>query len=383
VANFLEAQRRVKALAINFMPYFSTNPSGLGEFGCGGNCSCKSCRSSSNVAEIYEKEEIAPAPARPPAAPKMGGWFREQFGESLRRQPMRNNISLYATQPFGDIRTSSQPPAVTGSKQSPQCESIPEKYRLRAKNRLTKGRVNCSTQADAVRILRTTIARAVEMLDNTIGELVRAREAACRGEPLGWPALGDVTACWLKFRLGVCIDDLSAWTKGAFRKSKNEPTPVAEVIRRLIRPRNLLATNQITYTCDCARCNAGDNACVIVCHDGKCIPTPDRIIHLCPPFWRDEHAPFREQTLIHEAVHLTHCAPHGTCANSTTQRATGIGWPECLAQFVVATNGKRLDPVQRGRCGFTKRCGAVSEGCRQGTRRAAPRSGRPLPDWKP
>jgi hypothetical protein len=32
---------------------------------------------------------------------------------------------------------------------------------------------------------------------------------------------------------------------------------------------------------------------------------------------------------------------------------TGVSWPECLAQFVVAANGKALDPGQRTRCGFT------------------------------
>jgi hypothetical protein len=62
------------------MPYFSTDPDGLGEFGCGADCSCKSCRSTAaaNLGEVYEKEEIAPpASAKPPAAPKMGGWFGE------------------------------------------------------------------------------------------------------------------------------------------------------------------------------------------------------------------------------------------------------------------------------------------------------------------
>ncbi len=60
------------------MAYFSTNPGGLGEFGCGADCSCKSCRSASNVGEVYQKEEIAPpASARPTAAPKMAGWFGE------------------------------------------------------------------------------------------------------------------------------------------------------------------------------------------------------------------------------------------------------------------------------------------------------------------
>jgi hypothetical protein len=254
-----------------------------------------------------------------------------------------------------------EPPvaAARGPNQPPQCEAIPEKYKLRDPKVLTGGFVNCPTRADAFQILRTTIKRAVEMLDNTIGELVRAREAACRGEPLGWPVLGDVTACWLKYRLGVCIDDRSVWIKGAFRKSETEPPSVAEIIRRLAVPRNLLATNQITYVCEAA-CGAGTNAFVVVRDAaGNCIPTPDRVIHLCPPFFGAAHARFREQTIIHEAVHLTHCAPHGA-----VERAIGIGWPECLAQFVVATNGKALDPGQSKRCGFTKRCGEVSKGCR-------------------
>lgn len=158
---------------------------------------------------------------------------------------------------------------------------------------------------------------------------------------------------------------------------------MAEIIRRLAGPRNLLASNQVTYVCE-TTCDAGVNARAVVRNAaGECIRTPDRVIHLCPPFWSDAHAQFREQTIIHEAVHLTHCAPHGT-----TERATGIGWPECLAQFVVVTNGKRLDPGQSRRCGFTKRCGSVSEECRGGTRsggtrRGGTRSRGTLPDWKP
>ncbi len=58
------------------MAYFSTDPGGLGEFGCGADCSCKNCRSAANVGEVYEKEEIAP-PAQPRTAAKMGGWFGE------------------------------------------------------------------------------------------------------------------------------------------------------------------------------------------------------------------------------------------------------------------------------------------------------------------
>lgn len=257
---------------------------------------------------------------------------------------------LHATENFAETPTTTP---------APQCETIPDKYKLRAGSKLTSGRVTCPTRATAARILRPVIQRSIGMMDNTIAELVRAREAACRGEPLGWPTIGDLTACWLKYRLGVCIDDLAAWTKGAFRKSLSEPTSVAEIIRRLTVPRNLLATNQIRYVCEAA-CARDPNAFVRVRNAaGDCIRTPERIIHLCPPFWDAAHAPFREQTIIHEAVHLTHCAPHGN-----TERATGIGWPECLAQFVIATNNKPLDPGQRTRCGFSKRCGVVTDGCR-------------------
>jgi hypothetical protein len=282
---------------------------------------------------------------------------------------------LYAKGNLGQTPTTLQPHYLAGPAQPPQCEAIPEKYKLRDKNKLTSGRVNCPTRADAARILRATVARAVAMLDNTIGELIRAREAACRGEPLGWPALGDVTACWLKYRLGVCIDDLSVWTRGTFRKSLTEPVSVAEVIRRLAQPRNLLASNAVTYVCD-ATC-PGQRVAWVVARNaaGECIPgTPDRTIHLCPPFWSSEQAPFREQHLIHEAAHLTHCDPHGT-----TQVAASVGWAECLAQFVVATNGKKIAPGWEGQCGFTKRCGPVSKGCRKSEVGKNPT----LPDWHP
>jgi outer membrane protein OmpA-like peptidoglycan-associated protein len=54
------------------MSYFSTDSGGLGEFSCGADCSCKQCRS--NLAEVYEEEEI-PETAPSKAAPKIGAWF--------------------------------------------------------------------------------------------------------------------------------------------------------------------------------------------------------------------------------------------------------------------------------------------------------------------
>ena len=245
---------------------------------------------------------------------------------------------------------------------------------------LTSARVQCPTRADAQRILGPVIKKAVEMLDHTIEELTRARESACRGEPLGYPNLREVTACWLKYKLGVCIDNQAAWTGGPFSSRS-----VAEVIRRLIRPRDLLASNEIVYVCDPSCQKASTIAWTHVANKDKdrkwhCIPgAPDRVIHLCPPFWTDAQAPFREQTLIHETVHLTHCA-----AAEDNGTRVSIGSPECLAQFVAATNLQELDPDFVGRCGFINRCGPIppqqfGRNCGAKTHTAPP----PLHDWRP
>jgi hypothetical protein len=223
-------------------------------------------------------------------------------------------------------------------------------------------------------MVQAAVKEAVRMLDNTIAELTRAREAACRGEPLGWPNLGDVTACWLKYKLGVCIDDPAAWTAGTF-----EVRSVAEVLRRLVAPRDELATDQITYVCEADCRDPADYAWVKVTGpDGKCLPgTPPEIIHLCPRFWNKDHAPYRAQTLIHEAVHLTHCA----AGTEDTARGVSIGTPECVAQFVAATNGVKLDPEFVGRCGFTNRCGAIPRDAMR--RNCGAQLGPVIPDWKP
>jgi hypothetical protein len=109
---------------------------------------------------------------------------------------------------------------------------------------------------------------------------------------------------------------------------------VAEVIRRLMRPRDELATNQITYVC-LRQCKKGGVARVTV---------------------RDEAGKwYREQSIIHEAVHLTHCAG----GIEDRRIAVTIGSPTCVAQFVAAANGMKLDPSAGFPCGTTGRCGAV------------------------
>ncbi|HEY7182751.1 MAG TPA: M35 family metallo-endopeptidase [Blastocatellia bacterium] len=201
-------------------------------------------------------------------------------------------------------------------------------------------------------VISAAVARAIGMLDNTIGELVNARSGVCAGRPPAWPLLGDVTADWLKNRLGVCIDDIRVWTAGTFVNGA-----VAEVIRRLTRVRNLIASNGVTYVCSGPLCSPGDWAYVLI--DPTCKATPASLIRLCHDFWvagpgvsAGDHAEFQAQTIIHEASHLYHC--------TADARGTSIGVAECLAQFVAATNGSPIDPNFATRCAVTNRCGAAA-----------------------
>jgi hypothetical protein len=79
------------------------------------------------------------------------------------------------------------------------------------------------------------------------------------------------------------------------------------------------------------------------------------LIRLCRAFWiaRDgvseaTQAEFRAQTLIHEVSHITHC--------NVAETGRTIAVPECLSQFVAATNGSPLDPNFVDSCVGTGRC---------------------------
>jgi hypothetical protein len=200
------------------------------------------------------------------------------------------------------------------------------------------------------------------MLDNTISELVNARRAVCAGATPAWPLLGDITLEWLKNRLGVCIDDIRVWTAGTF-----ENRSVAEVIRRLVRVRNLIGSNGLRYSCGSSRCKPEFWAFTIVQDAaGNCLPgTPQMLIRLCENFWVPGvdtqnkpinpalHAEFQAQTIIHEASHLTHC-------NAPERVGHTIGVAECLAQFVAATNGSPLDDRFLKSCSTTTRCAGAT-----------------------
>jgi hypothetical protein len=247
-------------------------------------------------------------------------------------------------------------------------QRIPVKERVQA---LTAKRVHCPqgstfNVANPFGVIKQAVERAIEMLDNTIDELVNARNAVCKGATPAWPLLGDITLCLLKNGLSVNIDDIRSWTAGTFVNRS-----VAEVIRRLVRVRNLIARNELRYVCG-GRCDSKDPASGCIEGDWAfvCISDPcpsgftSAIVHLCRSFWLPAvhkgqkvdpkvHAEFQAQTIIHEASHLTHCTEDTDTKRSSFRT---IGGAECLSQFVAATNGSPIDPDFAGACAGMKRC---------------------------
>ncbi len=242
--------------------------------------------------------------------------------------------------------------------------------------RRSLGRADCTQTsahniADPLSVLSKARERALEMLNNTINELTNARRAVCAGATPAWPLLGDATLCWLNRGLSVNTDNIRVWTAGSVEPIRS----VAEVIRRLIRVRNLIASSSLRYSCTSPDCDADDWAFVRARDQTtrKCLPgTPLMLIRLCRNFWvaadildkhghcvRDSngrckkvplqvHAEFQAQTIIHEASHLTHC--------NDEERGRTIAVPECLAQFVAAANGSWLDSDFVKSCIGTKPC---------------------------
>jgi hypothetical protein len=201
---------------------------------------------------------------------------------------------------------------------------------------------------DPVLLIQARVADAIDMLDETIRQLVEARTRKCRGEPARLLAR---TAHFLRDRMSVCLDDIRVWTAG----SREPIRSVAEVIRRLARVRNELATNQIRFTCD-RTCDEGTVAWV----DTTPIKndTPRELVHLCPIFWRrpltvapSEFSMWQVQTIIHEVSHLTH-------DTDDPRRGRTVGVANCISGLVLVANGKRPDPRLESKCGPTTICGA-------------------------
>ncbi|MFN0172612.1 MAG: hypothetical protein ACKV22_40045 [Bryobacteraceae bacterium] len=207
-------------------------------------------------------------------------------------------------------------------------------------------------------VLRQAVARAVKMLDDSIGKLVDARNKVCQGATPAAPLLSERTLCWLRNRLGVCVDDIRMWTAHDFVNGS-----VGEVIRRLVRVRNLIANNVITYVCRGAGCGGGcdadDWAYVCLVDPDNC-PTQKTIVHLCHNFWEDRngfgdalHKELQALAIIHEASHLYHC--------TSDRPGSTVGVAYCLVELVAVMNGISLDGAFLENCVRSRRCGPPAD----------------------
>jgi hypothetical protein len=302
------------------------NYTGLAGYGCGQGCGCHSCRSRSwDLGQTYEPDEGL-------------GYYG------------------YGYSPWGGYGA---PPAACTMDIPPRAPVTAIPFKGDAKHMMCPP--GYLGRSDHGAVIAAAVARAIAMLERTIGLLETARANVCSGAPHG---LDQLTTWWMTSRLGVCVDQTHVWTDGTFVNLS-----VAEVIRRLIRVRNVLAKNEILYVCNPApfcgvTCDKDLWAWVCVAtfvDNGDCVNTTSAdVIRLCPRFWTPrsndpqelkDHAEFQAQTLIHEVSHLTHC--------TRDVRGHSIGVAECLTQLVAITNDSPVECMFANRCAVTTTCGPV------------------------
>jgi Lysine-specific metallo-endopeptidase len=273
------------------MAYFSTDPGGLGEFGCGADCSCKSCRSAANVGEVYEKEEIATPAAQPNSASRprtvfgapYGAW-RARSGTRPRPQDIRfikvpaslgEAPAPSAIERFGQpgvLLSPSAPIFTTDCPVPPGCPPI------------AVGRCGA--------VLRQAILEAIRLANNAASKL----EVASKLEPGKRDKDAKRTAHLFRFFFGHDPSLPVPWagnlTSGA---------SVADRFRAVAR--ELGGGRRVTF-----RCNFGAR-----CAGRVAVTNQDlepNVINLCARFWAPPALPglppegFRAGTIIHEMLHV-------------------------------------------------------------------------------
>jgi len=297
------------------MSYFGAASGTYSGLGCGPSCECNDCKSTwHGVGEVYEREDE-----------DLGRYGAPATCSDYRIPPVTNFVE------FNKARTT--------------CRTVPG-------------------GKDPISVISAARKRADEMLAYSIGDLKRARAAVCSGEAPGWPTIGDVTGMWMRDRLGICVDDVSAWTAPSVRSSPDEPPTVAELIRILTNIKNLVASKDILYVCELnGGCEESAWAFVQIpfIQIGKrkacLVQNAKPIVHLCRKFWvpaekvsDSDQTDLQALTLIHEASHLYYCT------DPTDARGSGMGVPECLAQFVAVSNSAPVNKKVLNRCASTMEC---------------------------
>jgi hypothetical protein len=193
------------------------------------------------------------------------------------------------------------------------------------RRRVRAGYVSCRNPSAAIRrvtganpvgAIQAADRRAIELLDDIIGELSGTRRAIRRGAPLAWPTVTDCVSRGLRQQFGLNPNRRRIWTSRGRRS-------VYIIIRRLRAARRILHTGWMKYTCLGPRRLRWRS-----CSGPGCVHTATSEtdafscagiyrIWLCRPWWNSSLAE-RALTLIHEALHIyfPHIGDRGRLANA-------------------------------------------------------------------
>jgi hypothetical protein len=316
MANFLEAQRRVDHMS------YSTDSGRLGEFGCGASCSCKQCRS--NLAEVYEEEEI-PRTVPSKVAPKIGAWFEGsipayRFNQSnlgafrkwVHRRQITPAIQIAPMSVFGE------PPTPVFDVVCPACPPV------------------AAGQCRAV--LRQAIIEAIRLANNAAGKL----DVANSVEPSERDQDAANTANLFRFLFGHDPSTPVPWAGNV--ASGNS---VAHRLRAVAR--ELGGGRRITFRCNLGPLCAGR---VAVTNQAA----EPNVMNLCATFWAPPASPglpaegFRAGTLIHEMLHMLYpdFFHHAGHPSGDPERRRDNA--HCYKAFALRVGGYGRDPNAVARC---------------------------------
>lgn len=147
---------------------------------------------------------------------------------------------------------------------------------------------------DPVSVIQAADSRAIQMLDDVIGDLEYTQSQIRGGIPAAWPTISDTVAVSLRNRFGVNPDDQDMWTSNGHRTRRGSAT-ITLLLRRLQSIRRILAGGWIRYTCISSGCDTDDWAWT---YEGEFR------IRLCRSFWHASDPDNQTLTLLHEAFHI-------------------------------------------------------------------------------
>lgn len=195
------------------------------------------------------------------------------------------------------------------------------------------------TGPDPVGVITAANARAIELLDNVIGELQFTRDSIVAGAEAAFPTISDGVALALANRFHMDANDRNIWTR------RGEGT-VDVLIRRFRGARQILNDGAMRYQClggaainftfggiNCAGPGCGAQTRAVSC------PGVSSLV-LCAPFYGDS-ADDQAGTLMHECFHIFFgfIGDTGNLANA-----------HCYEQFVLDFNGLPVNPLFAASC---------------------------------